>query len=76
MSWWQNKNQTMKIALYGLTVNTDFIDELAGLLKLLKEKKIEYYLYRPFLEYIRQDCGLQPEVAGVFESMDDLPEDV
>ncbi|HAH22322.1 MAG TPA: NAD kinase [Prolixibacteraceae bacterium] len=66
----------MKIALYGLTVHPDFIDELAGLLKLLKERKIKNYIYRPFLEYIQQDCGLQPEVAGVFESTDDLPEDV
>lgn len=66
----------MKIAIYGLSVNPDFIDELARLLDLLTEKKIEKYIYRPFLEYIRQDCGLFPEVAGVFESTDDLPEEV
>lgn len=66
----------MKIALYGLSVNPDFIDELARLLELLNEKKIENYVYRPFLEYIQQDCGLYPEVAGVFENTEDLPEDV
>lgn len=66
----------MKIALYGLTVNPDFIDELARLLKLLNDKKIENYVYRPFLEYIQQDCGLYPEVAGVFENVEELPQEV
>lgn len=66
----------MKIALYGLTVNPDFINELARLLDLLNEKKIEKYVYRPFLEYIQQEYGLFPEVAGVFENTEDLPEDV
>ncbi len=66
----------MKIALYGLTVNPDFIDEFARLLALLKEKQVEYFIYRPFLEYIQQDCCLKPEIAGVFENGEDLPEDV
>ena len=66
----------MKIALYGLTINPDFIEEFKRLLELLKEKKIEYFVYRPFLEYIQQDCCLKPEFAGVFENSDDLPEDI
>jgi NAD+ kinase len=66
----------MKIALYGLTVNPDFREELARLLELLKEKQFENYVYKPFLEYIQQDCGLFPEVAGVFENTDELPDDI
>lgn len=66
----------MKIALYGLTVNPDFTDELARLLELLKEKQIENFVYRPFLEYLQQECDLFPEVAGVFENGEDLPADV
>ena len=66
----------MKIALYGLTVNPGFRDELARLLDLLKEKKIENFVYGPFLEYMQQEYGLFPEVAGVFESTDELPDDV
>jgi len=66
----------MKIALYGLSVNPDFIDELARLLELLNYKKIGIYVYRPFLEYMQQDCGLFPQVAGVFENTEDLPDDV
>lgn len=66
----------MKIALYGLSINPDFIEEFTRLLELLKEKKVEYIIYRPFLEYIQLDCGLNPEYAGVFENGEDLPEDV
>jgi len=66
----------MKIALYGLSVNPDFIDELARLLELLNYKKIGIYVYRPFLEYMQQDCGLFTQVAGVFENTEDLPDDV
>ncbi len=66
----------MKIALYGLTVNPDFKDELARLLELLKEKQIENFVYRPFLEYMQQECDLFPEVAGIFENGEDLPADV
>ena len=58
----------MKIALYGLTVNPDFTEELAKLLELLKEKKIENFVYGPFLKYIQKECGLNPEVAGIFEN--------
>lgn len=66
----------MKIALYGLTVNPDFKDELAGLLELLKAKQIGNFIYSPFLKYIQQEFGLFPDVDGVFESGEDLPEDV
>ncbi len=66
----------MKIALYGLSVNSDFIDELLKLFDLFNEKKIECLVYRPFLEYLQQDCGIRPDVAGQFENGDDLPDDV
>jgi NAD+ kinase len=66
----------MKVALFGLTVNPDFIDELARLLELIKEKQIENFVFRPFFDYIKRECGLNPEVAGVFENGEDLPEDV
>lgn len=66
----------MKIALYGLTVNPDFTEELPRLFSLFKEKKIENFIYRPFLEYLNQDCNFFPEVSGTFETGNDLPEDV
>jgi len=66
----------MKIALYGQTVNPEFFEELSRLFYLLKEKQIESYVYRPFLEYLHQDCAIYPEVTGQFDNSNDLPDDV
>jgi len=66
----------MKIALYGQTVNPEFFEELSRLFDLLKEKQIESFVYGPFLEYLQQDCGIRPEITGLFEDGDDLPDDV
>jgi NAD+ kinase len=66
----------MKIALYGLTFNPSFIDEMSKLFELLRDRKVEVFVYRPFLEYLQQDCSVMPEVAGSFENGDDLPDDV
>lgn len=66
----------MKIALYGLTVNPGFKEELARLMELLREKQIDTFVYGPFLEYLHQECNIISKVAGVFESIDELPEDV
>jgi NAD+ kinase len=66
----------MKIALYGLSVNSDFIDELLRLFDLFNEKSVECYVFRPFLQYLQNDYGITPEVSGEFENDDDLPEDI
>ncbi len=66
----------MKIALYGQSINPDFYEELIKLFDLFKEKQIESFVYGPFLEYLQNDCGIHPEISGIFENGDDLPEDV
>jgi NAD+ kinase len=66
----------MKIALYGLSVNSDFIDELIRLFDLFKEKSVECFVYHPFIQYLQHDFGIRPEIAGEFENDGDLPEDV
>lgn len=66
----------MKIALYGQSINPDFFEELAKLFDLFKEKQIECFVFGPFLEYLQNDCGIHPEISGIFENGDDLPEDV
>jgi len=66
----------MKIALYGQTVNPEFFEELSRLFDLFKEKQIESFVYRPFLEYLQQDCEIHPEFTDTFENGDDLPDDV
>ena len=66
----------MKIALFGLTVNPDFTEELVRLFELFKDKQIENFIYKPFLEFIQAEFGIYPEVSGTFENGEDLPADV
>lgn len=66
----------MKIALYGLSVSIDFIEELSGVFRLFSERKVDVFIYRPFLDYLQNDCNLYPEVSGKFENGDSLPDDV
>jgi len=66
----------MKIALYGQTVSPEFFDDLSGLLRLLSHKKLSVIIYRPFLDYLQQECGIYPEIAGRFDDCDELPSDV
>jgi len=66
----------MKIALYGQTVNPEFFEELLRLFYLLREKQIESFVYRPFLEYLHKDCEIYPDVTGQFDDSNDLPDDV
>jgi NAD+ kinase len=66
----------MKIAFYGQTINPDFVEELLQLFNLLRTKQVECYVYRPFFEYMQQDCGILPGISGLFENSNDLPNDV
>lgn len=66
----------MKIAIYGHSVNQDFFDEISSLFNLLKNRQIECYVYRPFLEYLQADCRICPDVSGHFYEGTELPEDV
>jgi NAD+ kinase len=66
----------MKIALFGQTVNPEFYGDLARLFRLFKEKQFEVIIYRSFWDYLEEDCGILPEVLDLFETGDDLPDDV
>jgi NAD+ kinase len=66
----------MKIAIYGHSVNPDFFGKISGLYNLLKERQIECFVYRPFLDYLQADCRICPDVSGQFYDGLELPEDV
>jgi NAD+ kinase len=66
----------MKIAVYGITINPDFGNELASLFSALNKKGIEVYLYAPFARYIIETCSFYPEYDGTFETCNDLPTDI
>lgn len=66
----------MIIAIFGINTDPAFSADLEKLFALLKERRILVYMYKPFHEFVRQHCHLDPEIAGLFVSGKDLPEDV
>lgn len=66
----------MKIALYGLSINPDFINELSRLLALLKEREIECFIYKPFQEYLIKNYEFETSSSGSFEYENELPKDI
>jgi NAD+ kinase len=66
----------MKIALYGQSLIPDFFEELTKLFDLFRDKQIKCFVYQPFLEYLKHECNIHPEISGAFNNGDDLPEDI
>ncbi|KOH46554.1 NAD kinase [Sunxiuqinia dokdonensis] len=66
----------MIIAIFGINIDSAFSSDLSRLFDLLKERKIQYYMYRPFYEFVKANCRVQPEVKGLFNAGNDLPDEV
>lgn len=66
----------MIIAIFGLRIDPAFSLDLEKLFLLLKERGITFYMYKPFYEFVQQQCHIQPEIAGVFSSGNDLSDQV
>lgn len=66
----------MIIAIFGINIDPAFTPDLARLFTLLKERKINVYMYKPFYEFVQKQCHVEPELAGLFTSGKDLPDDV
>lgn len=66
----------MKITIYGKTFNPGFKPYIIELFEKLQQHKVKIYVYRPFLEFIRDETGIGPDHDGIFESKDDIGNDV
>ena len=66
----------MIIAIFGIYIDPAFSRDLARLFLLLKERNINIFMYKPFYEFVLQQCHVQPDVAGLFNSGKDLPDQV
>jgi NAD+ kinase len=66
----------MKIALYGRPFAEDCRNHISELFRLLEENKIELFVYRPFLDFIKNQAKITAKIAGTFESHEDLKKDV
>jgi NAD+ kinase len=66
----------MIIAIFGIHIDSAFTSDLSRLFDLLKEQNIRFYMYKPFFEFVKENCHVQPEVKGLFNAGDDLPDEV
>jgi len=66
----------MKIALYGRPFVEDCRKSIHELFRILEESKIELFIYKPFLEFLRSQAKIDPKVTDTFQSHNDLNRDV
>jgi NAD+ kinase len=65
----------MKITIYGKTFNPGFRPFIKELFKKLHENSVEIIVYKPFLEFIRDNAGFDPMQEGIFRDHDDIRDD-
>jgi NAD+ kinase len=65
----------MKIALYGRPFSEDCKKNISELFQILTDSKTELFIFRPFLDFLRNQAGIKPVITGTFESHDDVPRD-
>jgi NAD+ kinase len=66
----------MKIALFGRPFSDDCKINISAFFKTLEDHKTELFIYGPFLDFLKQNTGVMPPIAGTFESHEDIPNDV
>lgn len=65
----------MKIALYGRPFSEDCKKNISELFRILEDNKTELFIFRPFLDFLRNQAGIKPLIAGTYESHEDIPRD-
>ncbi|MBN2347562.1 MAG: NAD kinase [Bacteroidales bacterium] len=65
----------MKILIYGKTFNLDFKTHIEELFDILKAHNVEYYIYKPFLQFMLEHAECTPLHAGEFNTFEDTPHD-
>ncbi len=66
----------MKIALFGRPFSDDCKMNISAFFQILVDHKTELFIYGPFLDFLKQNTGVMPPIAGTFESHEDIPNDV
>ncbi|MGQ8335054.1 NAD kinase [Sunxiuqinia sp. A32] len=66
----------MIIAIFGTSIDPGFSTDLGRIFLALKERKIKVFMYRPFYDFVKRNCHIQPDLDGFFTSGDDLPDRV
>jgi len=65
----------MKITIYGRTFNPGFKPYIKELFEKLNQNKVKVNVYKPFLEFIRNETGIEPEHDDIYENQNDVRDD-
>jgi NAD+ kinase len=66
----------MKIAIFGRPFPDEFKLNISAFFQTLEEYNTELLIYGPFLDFLKQNTGIMPAIAGTFGSHEDIPNDV
>ncbi len=64
----------MKIAVFGRTISPVFFSSLKRLFSILHLHRVEVIVYEPFLNYLKQEIGFDPETDLTFSSYKEVKE--
>lgn len=62
----------MRIALFGWTIGPIFYENLKSLLEILHHQRADIVVYKPFLEYLVREQGIDPGKVSTFSDHGDL----
>jgi len=66
----------MKVAIFGTSIQHDFVPVLHNFFQFMKKNNVEVHLYHPFYEYLSKQLGYQPCCCDFFYSHSDFDEEV
>ncbi|MBN2522043.1 MAG: NAD kinase [Bacteroidales bacterium] len=66
----------MKIAIFGGTFSPDFNKYIKDLFRYLNLNRIGVFLYKPFYDFVSDECKINPDFDGVFTDTESVPEDI
>jgi NAD+ kinase len=66
----------MKAAVFGTSVQEDFIPVLQEFFRYMDQRRVEIYLYKPFYTFLTSGLNFTPTCAGLYESHLDFRNDI
>ena len=66
----------MKIAIYGRNFNSGFIPYIQQVYDILTSKNAEIYIYKPFMEFIHKNTGMEINIKSTFSGVWEFPDDM
>jgi NAD+ kinase len=58
----------MKVAIFGTSVQEEFIPVLQEFFRFMQLNRVEVYFYKPFYDFLISEMHYSPECAGLYES--------